>query len=286
MASWTLPEWQEVTDARPLRQGDIVARRETNGDLWDELAVVVTGDCDIARDKHAGRLSAVPVLPVTAYLAAFYLPRLLSRLQGALAERLVSAIRRAQAAQRPEFSRPVSEYRVARWVLESSPTKVAAVLRLPAEDANSFVRLAYVYAEATTATAKPYRDQCRAYCSAQMALGRSRDEAAARNTLSRELRDHLRGLPGDALFLSSISPHHTAGYVCYLRILREFRDAEIAIRATRRSFDVSWERISRLQSPYVFRLTQQLGSVFSSIALPNDYEQLRESYGANLVPDL
>jgi hypothetical protein len=65
-------------------------------------------------------------------------------------------------------------------------------------------------------------------------------------------------------------------YVAYLRLVREVREPEIALLATDlEKPEVSAKRISRLTSPYVYRLTQQLGDVFASIGLPEDYERNR-----------
>jgi hypothetical protein len=94
----------------------------------------------------------------------------------------------------------------------------------------------------------------------------------------------MEKLPGDALFLSCVGPGHANGYVCYLRILREIRQHQIATKLSQRSFEMIADRIARLRPPYVYRLTQQLADVFAAIALPKEYEDTRRARLLRLAP--
>jgi len=79
------------------------------------------------------------------------------------------------------------------------------------------------------------------------------------------------------MFLSSIGNDDDSGYVAYLRLLRELKDNQVALKPSSRSFEITHERIAHLKPPYLYRLTQQLGAVFSSIGLPTEYEASRDT---------
>lgn len=61
-------ECEPALDDGPIRQGDVISFHD-GADPWERLGVIVTGDCDIARNKHAGRLTYIPVLTAPAYLS-------------------------------------------------------------------------------------------------------------------------------------------------------------------------------------------------------------------------
>ena len=65
--------------------------------------------------------------------------------------------------------------------------------------------------------------------------------------------------------------------VC-LRLIRELPASAIAIDPVRERNDREVEavRISRLGTPFRYRLTQQLAAVFSDIGLPSEFEMSRK----------
>ena len=75
------------------------------------------------------------------------------------------------------------------------------------------------------------------------------------------------------MFLNSLpddDDDDTDGHVAYLRLLRELKDNAVALKSSAMSYEISHERIGHLKPPYIYRLTQQLGAVFSSIRLPEE----------------
>jgi hypothetical protein len=277
-------ECVDIVDGRPLRQGDVVRSLAARPDPWEDLAIIVTTDCDIARGKHAGRLTCVPVLPAQAYLSAYYLPRRIEKLQRALADRFVPSMRKAQSAHFDGFREPISFERAQRWILEASPSRVSSTLRMIPEEAQRFVPLAEAFVRLDTSRSGHFPGQIGTICDSEVLLGRSPDDASACKRIRAELASHVNELPGDALFLRSLGSTSTAGYVAYLRVLLEVRDSCVAVKSTQRSSEIKYERIARLQAPYVYALTQQLASVFSAIALPREYEESRGECGQALIP--
>lgn len=89
----------------------------------------------------------------------------------------------------------------------------------------------------------------------------------------KELSGSLASLPGDAMFISSLAADASEGYVAYLRRIHEVNDRDVARSA---QFNTGkFIRVGRLRAPYIYALTQQVGSVFGSIGLPAEYETQR-----------
>jgi len=276
-------ECDDIVDAAPLRQGDVVRRLSEDSDPWADLGVIVTADCDIAREKHHGRLSYVPLLPVEYYLALSYLPRRLGRVMAAIAGELLKIIHKAQAGRNDGFTTPISADRAERWLTEATPERVANTLGLAGADRDKMLRLGEILVQARAATPGDYSMHRRVYCEAEVRLNRSASTRAVWSRLAKDVASHLKDLPGDAMFLSSVGRTYDSGYIAYLRVLRELRDEQVAVRASHRSFAVTHERISHLRAPYIYAMTQKLGAVFSAIGLPSEYESSRERIGLRLT---
>ena len=275
-------ECADVIGDRPLRQGDIVSPLVASDDHWRGPAVVITADCDLARNKHNGRLSCVPILTLKTYLGLFFLPPRLLRVENAIEERFAVIIRKYQSAL-DGFDVPISSARAAAWVFESSASAVACKFDMSDRDCRELSALENSYSMLKSARTADFELMARALRESQVVLGRQKSDALAAKAQLKELVAHVEQLPGDAMFLNSISTDRTAGYVCYLRLIREISDHEVATKPTMRSFQIRYERISHLCAPFVYALSQKLGAVFSAIGLPDEYETARRDCGESLA---
>lgn len=272
-----------VTDDRPIRQGDVFEWLENTKDPWRRLGVVVTADCDIAQEKHRGVISYVPVLSVADYLMLAYLPKRVERGTRALVPELAALLRRIQAQNLPAFPDPLSDAAAEAWVLRSAPKEIAAELGLAGKDAEKFFELANLRRDLATAVEESNFDKLADVLIRIRARSTSADKA--REAFWTEVDAYFKDLPGDAFFIGSVSDEQRAGYVAYLRMVREIRQPEIAIRFSEtRGETVRARRVARLTPPYVYRLTQQLGDVFAAIGLPTEYEKRRGECIASLAP--
>jgi hypothetical protein len=97
------------------------------------------------------------------------------------------------------------------------------------------------------------------------------DATTTENRLWEQISTFSSRLPGDAFFMDSLSPAHRAGYVACLRRIQEihatqFTDSPLELER------VDAVRISRMNAPYKYRLTQQLAAVFADIGLPDSHD--------------
>jgi hypothetical protein len=264
-------ECEEISDGRPLRQGHIFEWLKCD-EPWKLLGVIVTADCDIVERKYVGVLSYVPVLDVRDYLSLFVFPNFIQRGLRPTGAELATLIRRYQAKNHPEFSVPLSSEAALAWAASVSADELASELQIDdGRDRAKFMELAQAYLELrSVSNAGNYDDMIGVLAKARIRAGGKEE------TFWKDIQNIVDNLPGDCFYLGRVSSAHKRMYVAYLRLVREVREPEIALLATDlEKPEVSAKRISRLTSPYVYRLTQQLGDVFASIGLPEDYERNR-----------
>lgn len=274
----TFSECEELTDDRPIRQGDVFAWLDAGGDAWRTLGVIVTANCDIAQQKHRGILSYVPILRLDDYLRLFYLPKRLEKALRPVIGELTKTMRVHQAANRPDFPEALSDAAAQAWARDRDAGEIADDLRiLDAKSRAAFTDLVREYQAMHKALqGELYAEQVDTLIQLRVRRQGITPEKA-RDTTFQEIHDSAETLPGDCFFIGRIGSEHSVGYVAYLRLVREIQHNQMAVKQTdfRTGAPVLARRISRLRSPYIYRLTQQLADVFLAIGLPGEYEDHR-----------
>ena len=274
-----MPEFSEcipITDSSPLRQGDIIEGCSPTLDAWSKFGIIVTADCDLARDKHNGIVSYVPILELSDYLRLFFLYRRIKNEIFRTNKDLIGDIRKHQKERLPEFPEPLSDDAVNSWIDTTSSEVIAEDLQLqPGLAREQFISRINIYKNLSSAlNAERIEVQVSALQSSNY-----------RKTFWQDITSHLEKLPGDLFFLNSLNrtKSNKKGYIAYLRLVREVRERQIAIRTPdlEHAF-VTMKRISRLDSPFRYQLTRQMADVFASIGLPSEYEAARRSTAENL----
>ena len=278
-------ECVSVADGTDLRQGDVFVFRDEDGvrDLWQQIGIVVTADCDLANNKHGGILSYVPVLSLRNYLAQVVLPKL------AVDQRARSLNRMTEAIKQAESAGGVADGLSAR-AIEEFATMGGGMRELIAHlgriSTDQEGRIADAITEIEVYDRVPTLSSYEEIFSALVTIIRPTKRKTAEELLVAELRNRLDNLPGDAFFISALDDSRRGGYVAYLRLVRELRSHQVSTTYFKRyGRGVVAERISRLQAPYLYRLTQLLAEVFASIGLSEDYEAARAAvFETGLLP--
>ena len=255
-------------DAEPLSQGDIFQwQARTHGCNY---GVIVTADCDIAFGKYGSHLTYVPVLTLHEYLATHFLPDKVRQAAFQVLSQIVNSVWRLQQASRPEFSRKLSDEAMSIWLQSTDLASILSSLGVTDSSGKNTSKLEGLVAI--------WRELDERSSDSTDAIGQIAALARARDTslaaIHKQVHSHVISLPGDRMFLSSIDGSNQTGYVVMLRNMREIEGNRIAVRPAQESSSAA-RRMSRLLSPYRYRLTQQLGEVFSSIGLPVPYEESR-----------
>lgn len=274
------PEWNEINPGQPVRQGDILSSVDTGSDPWESLIVVLTADCDLARAKHGGALSCVPLLSHVDYLLTFRFEKLCESLRDKLVGQMFETLTRSVGS--PVTPPRISRARMLEWVVESDTSDVVRALRLDGTSELRFVELAKATLRLAHDRPKSIVVATRLLAEVKLILGEAKTIEKAASSIGSDFASTLKTLPGDALFLNELSPEHSQGYVAYLRRILDVRESSVVRTHSRIPHDARYLRISRLRSPYVYALSQQFASVFSAIGLPTEYENARERTLAGL----
>lgn len=283
-------EWSPRVKSEPLQQGDIFLwEQPIESDPWKQFGVIVTADCDFAQNKHREIVSYCPIVPLADFLRLFWIPDDLARSAVGLRKRMAERLTAQRRASRPEFDLPIDPALLDGWLNRRGPDGIADDIGIQtANDRESIVDELKLLKLLTRP--EPDRD---ARSGLEM-LARvkpnksSPTPAELQQQLKRIWKDYqakFRSLPGDLFFLNEVGPHHSGGFVVYLRRVAELPPDDIALRPLERMTRPA-TRISRLRPPFRYRLTQQLAAMFADIGLPREYEQRTVSTVANLAAAL
>jgi hypothetical protein len=243
------PEWTELEPGSPVRQGDVLIALMSEDDPWRQLLVVLTADCDLAKAKHGGAITCLPVLTHANYLLTFSFDRVRDSLVDRIVERLLKVHADAVGSV-PGFPH-ISAKRMRDWVAESDVDDVIVTLRLQGGADSEFRRLATHLKLLTGGAPSAFGTAVHLLAEAKFDLGDGKTLEKSAASVASELASTLKKLPGDALFLNEVSPEHAQGYVVYLRRVIEVNENVIVRTQARLPSDARYLRASRLRSPYV-----------------------------------
>jgi len=273
--SSTLPweEWRPLLAREPIRQGDVLRAVDHTADMWHRWLIVLTADCDLARAKHGGALSCVPVLEYSNYLSTFRLEKMCALVERKLVDRMQELCRSSSA--KGDASAIISSARMQSWMQEGESDQISETLGLLDRARDQAVEYVNAFRELGASKNDGLHAFVLAMGHVKLVLAEGKSEAKVRIAVARDLADHLSALPGDAMFLNSLADDLRSGYVVYLRRVLEVNERTVVTSAHSIPFDAQYLRLGRLNPPYVYALTQQFANVFSAIGLPAAYEGAR-----------
>lgn len=257
---------EQLESDSTLSQGDVIVWEEPQ-DFQSKAAVVVTADCDLARGKHWGRITVVPLVQIEHYLEDVYLPKQLALTEERLVVVFTKAVQQAVNGGTEPPSKDALESLVS---LEVLPSPLDASNQ--AKHAHTLLRHArgltksMTYADAL--------DQALCLCSPGVkALSHAK------------IGTFLNSPPGDCMVMPQLPGLSPGLHVAFLRAMREVRDADIATKTSEVAPNRA-RRIGRLVPVLRYRLTQMLAQVFSDIGLPDSYEARLRDETAKFVESI
>lgn len=243
---------EQLASDSTLSQGDVIVWDETQ-DFQAKAAVVVTADCDLAKGKHWGRITVIPLVPVAHYMEEVYLPKQLALLEEDLAALFAKAVHQSLDAKAPPPSGDALESLV---TLDALPPSLA--ISDSGQQAHSLLRHVRGLTKSMT-SAQALDEALRLRSPGVKALSASK------------IRTFLESPPGDCMVLPQLPGLAPGLHIAFLRAMREVRDRDIATK-TSEIVPNRAKRIGRLVPVLRYRLTQMLAQVFSDIGLPDNYE--------------
>ena len=215
------PEWTELDSHAPVRQGDVLISINPSEDPWRAMLVVLTADCDLAKSKHDGALTCVPILTASDYLLKFRYPRLRRGLSVRLAE---SAIQLHKKVAK-EDAAAVSVDRMREWMLEDGHEAIARALELEGAAGLSFERFACSRAGLWP---RMQRQSPKLVKGSRLPKSCSMAGPSTKYVPWARVGPMLVGGPTWRRLVSQRAlPQHGVGYVAYLRRVVEVNDAQV-----------------------------------------------------------
>lgn len=262
-------EYDEILDAAPLRQGDIFEWvGSANERPWRDLGVVVTADCDMARNKMDNVVSFVPLLSFEDYLWHVWREKRFSQQRTLSLGELTRFINKQLA----KIGRDqITSQAVEDWTASGNIPEIAAALEI--SDINLRKKLEatvrrYLDLNAVLTATQPDRLLLERACEH---LKKADQTASA--FLAQDFQSALSKLPGDVFYLSQVR-EQDGGVFAMLRHIRQCGLEEIATDPDQIRFgSASARRFARLKAPFKYALTQQLARVFADIGLTPAYDE-------------
>ncbi|MCH7876487.1 MAG: hypothetical protein IH965_14490 [Gemmatimonadetes bacterium] len=276
------PEWIRRDLSEPVGQGDIfkwVPRYQR--DPWFTFGIIVTADCDIAHHKHWNSLSYCPVLRLRDFVRIFWLPGYLKKQHGHLLRNAAQAVSRMRRRYSRNYDFDIEEALILPWLLRRGAHGVAEDLSVPEgpDREKLILSLEILLMLDESLPSSDLREQLTALACARCNALRPGGDQLTREqqVIWRDLVGRAKQLPGDVFWLTELRHDAAGGFLACLRFIREIPYEFLAVDPIRERNDSSIRavRVSRLNAPYRYRLTQQLASVFANIGLPSHYEQAR-----------
>jgi len=271
-----LEECRELAIPEKTRQGDVLQWIDPAVDeVWRRFGVVVTADCDIAWRKHRGIVSYCPILTLDNYLQLFWFPEQLRRHEERLSATLHADIVQLQK-EYSDLTEPVSAGEIPSWLEDRGPQGVVEDLKVPDGKRQALLQRLELYQRVARAkSSQDVNEQVAAMAFAKAGSLRAEDGRKREQDVWKDFQGHK--LPGDWFFLTRLPGGHDGGFIVYLRRIQEIPENQIAIEPdTERNKPgtVTARRLGRMNSPFLYRLTQQLAAVFADIGLPQEYEKM------------
>lgn len=253
----------EITDnSIPLRQGDIL--------FFDQKAeserygIVVTGDCDITQKKCRRIISYCTITTAKYYISSEVLYDLCIKKEiNILNNYILKNVCKILGAKESDT--------IIITLLNQDDEYLRTLLK-DNELVNKICLLRVVFKKKEFSL-----DDYKNLFIANNNRDLKKDEI---EKIKEKILSKLNSLPGDKYYISEL-PDQTDdfGYIVHLRFINTIPQDDIEKQS-------HLYRIGHLESPYLYRLTQKLGAVFSDIGEPEKFEKNRAKINKQICEEL
>jgi hypothetical protein len=267
-------EWHVPKPETPLRQGDILMRRDPKRGTIKSLCLIITADCDISQRKFGTQLGCLRIISFQEYLRTPWAEK-----------KLVRALEKETAAmqvqlnkwnsQRLTDAKPLSTEAVVNWIRRSKSESICQALKVPA------MEIAKISAkiDAFRTALNDLDEKSESDSFSRLIAFRSPLSGKTHSVCAQEAIQQAKGeeLPDD-IFLLPALPQVDIG--CAVVLLREIVGVganSIRFRAIDADSEDVFFRIGGLLPTFQYAVSQAFGSLYSRIGLPEAYELRRKT---------
>lgn len=273
-------EWSIPGDDMPIRQGDVVISRRVTDQTLLGIYVILTADCDFARNKFGSAVAALRVISFREYLLGIWSERQLAKILFDERSKIVGQFGRI--ARESGKSAPSADAIVS-WIEREAPDEIAVSFGLDEKAARKFSQAIARFSSVLKA-ALPIDGHVAFDALCRVAAARDDGEV---ESIRARLWDKARAEthPEDVFYLNSLPQIDGRGYVVLLRDVVAIPVERVVVSAEKAADEGFFLRVGRLQPTFKYALSQGFGDLYSRIGLPASHEQARRDYCANVKLD-
>lgn len=253
----------------PIKQGDLLMRRNPVSDEILQVCLVITADCDITQNKYGKELAALLVIPLQMYIRNILCKR---RLQSAIekpAKNIRDMLNKWNSRRLGGETSNITLEATIDWARREDGTTIADTLNVDELEKKKFALTIDGYRNAIQAA-----DNCKGDELDQFVAFRSCiDNKSASDCLKLFLNSINRvDLPEDIFLLPYIPQVEYGPSVVLLRDIVGVKHDAICYRAVDATSSDHFLRIGRLEPTFKYAISQSFGMLYARIGLPTEHE--------------
>jgi hypothetical protein len=268
------PEWKEMSPDAPIRQGDLLAVRNRKTLIVEKMAVVITADCDIDKNKFGSQIACLNIQFHQTYIRTTWAERALVAAKKKALAPVADKLRSLHSQQIGEQS-TLSTDAIEAWLMRDDLEAIAGELNVAPGDMKALAghvspcQKALRALQASRENA-PF-EQLNMFTSALK--GQSVDET--RTSLLKSAQGTT--LPEDVFLIPGFPGAPSKPIAILLREVIGIPSDHVKTRQSEALDPSYYLRVGRLRSTFKFALSQSFGSLYSKIGLPRAYELRRNN---------
>lgn len=266
------PEFEIVDTQAPVRQGDILLFPRVDDTLpWDQMAIVLTADCDLAWGASRGLVTVVPIVSVETYIKHVWAEKKLRNLRAKSLSTCRSMLAKRREGDEEELE--ISELAVARWIETTSASAICDERRVTDErERESFAVQSQTYLKCNQELGVPPRECLSILLDVRCMASKASQEIETSKAV-KQAGSELQEIPQDTFYVSSLPGVEGTGFYALLRDLGHFPVARITSSlAEAKEMEGRAFRAARLKPVFKYSLVQQFALLFLRIGLPQAYQ--------------
>lgn len=269
IVEWSIPGSNEL-----LRQCDVLISESRPDGRLSEILMVITADCDLAHDKHFGKILCLPIVRLERYLSDFWIPLTVRRAIEKSNRKLFDLCSKLIGTTNWSYSRE----KISEWIAEEGIDAFIETTRQNRQPGVQEKKIDVIEEEIRarwdiyTNSSWPLNIKSQVSMLQQIKMldnPKSADDAAMLQ-LAEQTKDLVRGnAPKDVTLIAELSPTLFGGYVILHRFPEILEDSEISSLRQEGTFF----RVSRIVEPYSRQIINQFGQLFSTVGLPDEQSE-------------
>lgn len=267
--------FKPINDTDDVRQGDIIRKLDAKTGAVERLGIVITADCDIAKNKSGDRYTWLEIVSMADYLDGPWAQEQLRKL-GEKRSKTICEYLNGQLRKRELDVDPLTPQSLNEWLRGKTPEHILTGVtgQAPTPDSK---QLRELQGYARTLSAKEGQSPGEQLKAAWESF--DVDDKGQKEALRNAFKDSTGGFP-EYFVLPELPRQAGLGFVVLLRSMWNVMAADLYLSEQDARVDDrpdAFHRLGRLDDGVRFSITQKLAFLFSRIGMPTAFETACET---------